>query len=221
MVDVARQALAEADVVLLVLDATARMTGDDRELAGALARLPATTIAVLNKLDRVAPPALLSLMAALADLLPGREVIPSSARTGEGVPAILAATAAALPEGPRLHPEEHFTAETERFLAQELVREQVFLRTAEEVPYGCAVVIEAFTEKPDRNLLVVSATILVDRPGHKAIVIGAGGRRLREVGRRARLALEALFGIKVFLELFVRVEPGWARNQERLRQLGL
>jgi GTPase len=221
MVDVAQQTLGEADVVLFVVDAIAGVSPADRELATRLARLRATTIAVLNKRDRVRPPALLPAMAALGECLPGRDVFPASARTGEQVDAILAAVVAALPVGPRLYPEDEYTTETERFLVQETIREQLFLQTEEEVPYGTAVEVEEFAAQPERNLLVLRATIVVDRPTHKGIVIGAEGRRLREIGRRARLELERLFGVRVFLELFVRVEEGWARNPRRLRELGL
>ncbi|HSV07252.1 MAG TPA: GTPase Era [Candidatus Binatus sp.] len=221
MVDVAQQTLGEADVVLFVVDAIAGVSPADRELATRLARLRATTIAVLNKRDRVRPPALLPAMAALGESLPGRDVFPASARTGEQVDAILAAVVAALPVGPRLYPEDEYTTETERFLVQETIREQLFLQTEEEVPYGTAVEVEEFAAQPERNLLVLRATIVVDRPTHKGIVIGAEGRRLREIGRRARLELERLFGVRVFLELFVRVEEGWARNPRRLRELGL
>jgi GTP-binding protein Era len=221
MVDVARQTLGEAEVVLLVLDADAGVTRADAELAASLAASGRTTIAVANKRDRVRPPALLPIMEELGRLLPGRDIIPASALTGENVEAVLDAVVAALPEGPRLYPEDDYTTETERFLVQELIREQLFLQTEEEVPYGTAVVVEQFSEKPERNVVVINAVILVDRPSHKGIVIGARGQRLREVGRQARLALEALLGVKVFLELFVRVEPGWARNPRRLKELGL
>jgi GTP-binding protein Era len=219
MVEVAEQALGEADVVLWVLDASVGLTPPERELGAALGRLGATTIVVLNKRDRVRPPKLLPLMQAVGELLPGREVIPASARAGENVETVLAAAAAALPAGDRFYPAEQYTAETERSLAQELVREQLFLQTDEEVPYGTAVEVEEFREN-DR-VLFIHATILVERESHKGIVIGAGGQRLREIGQRARERLEALFGVKVFLELFVRVEPGWAENPRRLRELGL
>jgi GTP-binding protein Era len=134
---------------------------------------------------------------------------------------VLEAVVCALPEGPPLHPEDEYTTETERFLAQEIVREQLFRGLEREVPYGTAVEIEEFAEQPDRDLALIHATILVERPGHKGMVIGAGGQRLREIGRRARLELEALLGKRVFLELFVRVEPGWARSPRRLAELGL
>jgi GTP-binding protein Era len=221
MVDVAQKTLSEADVVLLVLDATAGVTGADEQLAQDLAAARRTTIAVPNKLDRIRPPDLLPIMDRLGRLLPGRDVIPTSARTGDNVPALLDAVVAALPEGPRLYPDDEYTTETERFLVQELIREQVFLQTEEEVPYGTAVLVEEFSEKPEKDLVVLRAVILVERPSHKGIVIGAKGQRLREVGRRARLELEALLGVKVFLELFVRVEPGWSHDPRRLKELGL
>jgi GTP-binding protein Era len=221
MVDVARQTFGEVDAVLLVLDASTGVTPADRELAGSLAGGRATTIAVVNKRDRVSPPDLLPAMAALGELLPGRDVVPASARTGENVDRLLAVVVAALPEGERLYPEEEYTTETERFLVQEIVREQLFLQTEQEVPYDTAVEVRAFEEKPERQLVVVRATIVVGRPSQKRIVIGSEGTRLREIGRRARLELEALLGVRVFLELFVRVEPGWARDPRRLRELGL
>ena len=217
MVDVARQALAEADVVIPLVDASAGVTEGDRELIAS--RAP--TLVVLSKRDRVGPAALLPLMKTLGELVPGREIVPVSARSGENVDLLLERVVAALPEGPRFYPEEDFTAETERFLVQEIVREQLFLQMEQEVPYGTAVEVEEFTEKPEKGLVAVRATILVDRPTHKGIVIGTGGQRLREIGRRARLELEALLGTKVFLSLYVKVEPGWAENPRRLRELGL
>ena len=207
MVETARQALGEADVVLLVIDAAAGVTPADRALAGTLAT--------------VARPDLLPAMAQLGELLPGREIIPTGALGGENVDTVLARVAAALPEGEPQYEDDEYTTATERFLVQELVREQLFRQTEEEVPYSTAVVVEEFTEKPEPHVLVVRATILVDRPSQKPIVIGAGGRQLREIGRRARLEMEALFGKRVFLELFVRVEPGWAKNARRLAELGL
>jgi GTP-binding protein Era len=221
MVEVARQALGEADAVVLVVDAMAGVTPADQELAANVTALGRPAIAVLNKLDRVRPPALLPAMETLGRLFPGRPVIPTNARTGDNVQHVLAEVVASLPEGPRLFPEDEYTTDTERFLVQELIREQLFLQTDQEVPYGVAVMVDEFSEKPERNLVVIKATILVDRPTHKGIVIGTGGERLREVGTKARLALEQMLGVKIFLELFVRVEPGWARNPRRLKELGL
>ena len=221
MVDVAHETLADADVVLLVIDAAAGVGPTDRSIAEALAPLRSTTIAILNKSDRISRPALLPLMATLGQLLPGREVIPTSARDGYNVETVFKAVVAALPEGPALYPDDDYTTQTERFLVEECIREQLFLQTEEEVPYGTAVTVESYEAQPERNLIVIHATILVDRPTHKGIVIGNRGQRLKEIGQRARLALEPVLGARLFLELHVRVEPGWATNPRRLRELGL
>jgi len=221
MVDVARKALGDAEVAVWVVDATAGITRGERELGRTLVEVGHPTIVVLNKSDAVPRPALLPLMAELGALLPGREVLPTSARSGDNVELLLRTVIAVLPEGPRIYPEDELTDETERFLVQEMVREQLFLQTVEEVPYGTAVVVDSFSEQRERGLLVIKATILVDRESHKGIIIGSGGQRLKEIGRRARLELEAFFDLKVFLELFVRVERDWAENPRRLKDLGL
>jgi GTP-binding protein Era len=221
MVDTARKALGDAEAAVWVLDASSGVGRGERELGRTLAELGHPTIVVLNKSDAVARPKLLPLMAELGALLPGRDVVPASARTGDNVDTVLRTVVAALPEGPRIYPEDELTAEPERFLVQEMIREQLFLQTVEEVPYGTAVVVDSFSEQRERGLLVIEATILVDRESHKGIVIGSGGQRLKEIGRRARLELEAFFAVKVFLQLFVRVERDWAENPRRLKELGL
>jgi GTP-binding protein Era len=221
MVDLARSSLAEADVAVLVIDAAAKLTAGDREIAEGLAATKAPTVVVLNKIDLIAKSKLLPLMAALAEILPGADLVPASARTGAGVGAVLEVVVGKLSEGPPLHPADDFTTETERSLVQELVREQIFLATRDEVPYGVAVLIDEFTEKPEKDLTVVKATILVDRESHKPIVLGAKGERIKAIGTTARREIEGLLGTKVFLELFVRVEPGWAESPRRLAELGL
>jgi GTP-binding protein Era len=199
MVDLARTSLSEAD----------------------LAATKAPTVVVLNKLDRIVKSKLLPIMAAVAQVLPGAEIVPASAKTGAELETVVDVIVKTLPEGPNLYPDDDITTETERTLVQELVREQIFLATRDEVPYGVAVVIEEFTEKPDQKLTVVKATILVDRESHKPIVLGAKGERIKAIGTTARQEIEALLGTKVFLELFVRVEPGWSESPRRLTELGL
>ena len=221
MVDVARSTVTEADVALLVVDATAGVTAGDREVAATLAAASIPTVVTLNKLDRVAKSRVLPMMATLHELLPDAELVPASARTGAELATVLDVLVRRLPEGPPLHPPEEFTTETERALVQELVREQIFLATRDEVPYGVAVLIDEFTERPERSLTVVKATILVGRESHKPILIGTGGERLKAIGAAARREIETLLGTKVFLELFVRVEPGWSESARRLGELGL
>jgi GTP-binding protein Era len=125
-----------------------------------------------------------------------------------------------LPEGPRLFPEDMITDLPERFLAAELIREKVFLRTHEEVPYATAVVVEEFKEREEKNLVFIKATIQVERESQKGILIGEKGRRLKEIGSRAREEIEALLGTKVFLELWVKVEKNWREDPAALRRLG-
>jgi len=221
MVETARRVLEEADAALLVLDASAGVVAGDRTLAAELAATRLPTIVVLNKMDRGPRSRLLPSMAEMGALLPDREIVPASATRGDNVPLLLDLVTGVLPEGPPLHAEDDFTTEPARVLAQELVREQVFLATRDEVPYRTATVAERFEERPAQGLIVIAVTILVERQSHKAIVIGSKGERLREIGRNAREALEALLGSRVFLELFVRVEPGWSENPRRLGELGL
>jgi GTPase len=221
LVETARRALEETEAAILVLDASAGVVAGDRELAGEFAASGRPTVVVLNKMDRVARPRLLPLMAELGALLPGREIVPASARRGENVDTVLDAVVRILPEGPPLYPDDEFTTEPARLLAQELVREQVFLATRDEVPYGTATLVERFEEKPEQGVTVIAATVLVARPSHKAILIGTKGERLRDIGTRARHELEALLGTRVYLELFVRVEPGWTDDPRRLAELGI
>jgi GTP-binding protein Era len=193
----------------------------DREIAEGLAATKAPTVVVLNKIDLIAKSKLLPAMAALAQVVPGAELVPTSAKTGAELSTVLDVVTAKLPEGPPLYPDADFTIETERSLVQELVREQIFLATRDEVPYGVAVLLDEFTEKPEKGLTVINATILVDRENHRPIVLGNRGERIKAIGTTARLEIEALLGTKVFLELFVRVEPGWAESPRRLSELGL
>ncbi|HEY1265719.1 MAG TPA: GTPase Era [Candidatus Binatia bacterium] len=221
MVDVALNTLGEVDGILWLVDAREGLRKDDVEIAERLKPLDATVIVLLNKIDLVAKGKLLPLIQRLAELLPGREIIPITALKGDGVELVLDRIEKLLPEGPRYYTEGEITDQTERFLAAEIVREKVFLRTREEIPYGTAVTIDEFTEKGEKNLVVVKATIHVERETHKPILIGKRGAMLKEIGIEARKELEKLLGCKVFLELFIRVDPGWTQDPNALSELGL
>ncbi|MGH7766241.1 MAG: GTPase Era [Candidatus Binatia bacterium] len=221
MVDVALDALSEVDAVLWLVAAREGMRKEDEEIAARLKDSPATTIVLLNKIDLVAKGKLLPLMERSAELLPGREIIPVCARKGDQVALVLEHIEKLLPEGPRYYPEGEVTDQTERFLAAEVVREKVFLRTHEEIPYGTAVTIDEFTEKEEKNLIVIKATIHVERESHKPILIGKKGAMLKEIGREAREELEPLLGCRIFLELFIRVDPGWTQDPNALTEMGL
>jgi GTP-binding protein Era len=221
MVEVALQTLHEVDGVLWLLDSHGRIGIEEERIAERLAGLEAPVAILLNKIDVVAKGKLLPLMQRCAELLPGKEIVPISALTGENLPLVLELVENWLPEGPRYFPEGGFTDQSERFIASEIIREKVFLLTREEIPYGSAVTIDEFTEKGEKNLVVIKATIHTERDSHKPILIGKKGSMLKEIGRQAREELEALFGCKIFLELFIRVDKGWTENPRALTEMGL
>jgi GTP-binding protein Era len=219
MVATARQSLGDADVAVLVLDARAGIGPADRAVAAEVRARRA--LVALNKIDLVARAALLPLCTEAAELVPGAEIVPVSAKTGDNVERLLDLTVAALPVGPALYPADQISEQSERFLAAEIVREKIIDQTRDEIPYTTAVLIDAFREEPARNLLVIQATVLVERPTQKGILIGEQGRRIRDIGQAARFELEAIFGCRIFLELHVKVQRDWRKDPRVLRELGL
>ena len=221
LMDTALQTLDDVDGVLWLLDAHDRIKQDEERIAETLRGVETPVLIVLNKVDLVAKGRLLPLMEKCAALLPGKEIVPVSALKGEGLEIVLDIVERWLPEGPRYFTEGEHTDQTERFLASEIVREKVFLLTREEIPYGVAVTIDEFTEKEEKNLIVIAATIHTERDSHKGILIGKHGSMLKEIGKQAREELEGLLGCRIFLELFVRVDPGWTQDPRSLIEMGL
>lgn len=219
MLNEALEAIREEDVRLLVIDASVPSGGGDRFTFDLMARSPAPRIAVLNKIDRVEKPKLLPRMAALGALSVFDEIVPISALTGEGLDVLLAALLRHLPEGDALFPEETVTTTDPRVRWAEIVREKFLERTREEIPYGLGVVVDDVSRDDAKNLTVVLATVVVDKEGHKKIVLGSGGRLLREAGMAARLELEKTFGGRFFLDLTVAARPGWREDPRFLAQL--
>jgi GTP-binding protein Era len=210
----------EADLALLIVDAKAGVTEAVRQIAARLAASGRKISLVLNKTDLVDRPKLLPLAEAMAGLAAFERVFMVSAATGDGVEALLEFLAVSVPEGPYLYPEDDLTDLPDRLLASEIVREQIFLQTRDEVPYGTTVETEGFAEQKDGSARI-EAVIYVARAGHKAILIGAGGARIREIGARARLALEGLLERKVHLFLRVKERPCWDEEAARIRATGL
>ncbi len=211
------QVAAEVDVVVLVIEAAGWDARDDPVLA--LLPPKAPVILALNKVDKVRDRA--QVAATLVDANRRRDfaaLVPVSASKGTQLNALLGEIRKLLPEGPAIHEKDEITDRPERFLAAELVRERLFRLLGDELPYSIAVDIEKF--ELEGNLRRIAATIYVDRPGHKAIVIGEKGATLKRVGTEARHAMEALFGSKVFLETHVRVKHGWADSDAALKLLG-
>src|SRR5690349_15329615 len=221
LMDTALQTLDDVDGVVWLLDAHDRIKQDEERIAETLRGVETPVLIVLNKIDLVAKGRLLPLMEKCAALLPGKEIVPVSALKGEGLEIVLDIVERWLPEGPQYFTEGEHTDQTERFLASEIVREKVFLLTREEIPYGVAVTIDEFTEKEEKNLIVIAATIHTERDSHKGILIGKHASMLKEIGKQAREELEGLLGCRIFLELFVRVDPGWTQDPRLLIEMGL
>ena len=210
----------DADLALLLVDARAGATEPVRAIATALAAAGRPCWLVLNKIDLLPPARLLPLIAILSALAPFAATFMVSAQTGDGLNQLADALAAAMPEGPYLYPPDDLTDLPDRLLAAEIVREQIFLQTHEEVPYAATVETENWQERPDGSVRI-EATIYVARPGHKAILIGERGARIKAIGARARTALAALLERPVHLFLNVKERPGWDEERARLRAIGL
>jgi GTP-binding protein Era len=210
----------DADLTLLLVDARAGLTAQVRVIAERLAAQKRRTWLVLNKVDICDRPALLPLTAELAALVSVEQIFMISAGNGDGVEDLLAALPPALPEGPFLYPDDELTDLPDRLLAAELVREQIFLQTHEEVPYGTTVETETFAERPDGSVRI-DATIYVTRAGQKAILIGDGGARIKSIGAKARGELGRLLERHVHLFLNVKERSGWDDERARLRAIGL
>ncbi len=221
MVQQAEQSARDADVALWLVDSGSSLDGADREVAALLAPMAPRVVVGLNKIDTGPKARLLPRIQEIAALLPDAEIVPISARTGEGVDTLLAAVLARLPEGPAYYPADAVTDETERAIAAEIVREKVMLETRDEIPYSIAVTVDEFTEKPEKKIVVIKATIHVERDSQKPIIIGEKGQRIKAIGQAARPEIEELIGQRVFLELYVRVQADWTKHVARLREFGL
>jgi len=209
--------LAGVDAVVMVIEATGWDERDDPVLA--LMPANAAVVLAINKVDRVKDKAKLAkLLAASAARRDFAALVPVSAEKGTQVAALAGEVARLLPVAPPLYGPDDFTDRSERFLAAEMVRERLFRLLGDELPYTTAVVIEEFRE--EGALRRIAASIYVDRPGHKAIVIGEKGATLKRIGTEARVAMESLFGGKVFLELWVKVKSGWADSERMVREWG-
>lgn len=219
MVAEAQEALREEDVRLLVIDASVPTGGGDRFVLALLKEAPAPRVAALNKIDLVARKTLLPRLAALGESGLFDAIVPVSARTGEGLDALLTELRKHLPEGDAIFPGGVVTTSDVKTRIAETIREKFLERTREEIPYGLGVLVEEVRREEAKGLTVVRATIVVDRDGHKGIVLGAGGRLLKEAGTAARLDLERTLGGRFFLDLVVAARPGWREDARFLASL--
>jgi GTP-binding protein Era len=221
MIRMAESAIADSDMVLFLADLTQAPDDPDRELALWLQnhKRGAPVILALNKADAVSPAVLEQRSAQYRSLMPDAECLALSAQQNRGLQDLIAAVIARLPEGPILYPEEEITDLSEREITADLIREAALQRLRAEVPHGVAVRVDQYIERGEAGAFV-EATIFVERESHKAIVIGKGGAMLKAIGTDARRKIEEMSGRKLFLQLRVKVLPGWRNREDSLRRLG-
>jgi GTP-binding protein Era len=221
MVETAIAAIGDVEIILVMIDAAKPDPASESLL---LEKLPGNrrkpVILAINKIDKVKKPDLLHLMDHWSKAYSFAEIIPISATEGAQVPELINLLENLLPQGPPYFPEDMITDMPERFVAAEMIREKIFALTGQEIPFSSAVTIESFAEEPDRGLVSIHAAIHVERESQKGIIIGKGGAMLKAIGQAARIEIERMVGMKVFLKLFVRVEKNWSNDARALRRLG-
>jgi GTP-binding protein Era len=219
-VDTALAVLADVDLVLVLADAAQPDAASETYLLKRLAAVEKPLLLALNKIDRVPKKELLAQMAAWSGRRAFEALLAISALKGLEIDTLLDAMQQRLPEGPPFFPEDTLTDVPERFIVAELIREKVFRLTGEEIPYAAAVTVDAFKEDSRSGRIRIHASIHVERDSQKGIVIGKGGRKLKDIGQAAREDIERLLAARVYLELFVRVQKNWSRDTRALRKFG-
>ena len=220
MVKAATGTFGEVDLILLLVEADRGYDPDDGLIIESLRGAGVPVFLVINKIDLVPKPALLPLIDRFRALHDFREIVPVSAAGGDGVARLLDLVREALPEGPKYFPDDQFTDNSERFIAAEIVREKILQLTHREIPYATAVTVDSFKEDEEANRIRIAATITVEKDSQKGILIGKGGRMLKEIGTQSRLEMEKFFAAKIFLELFVRVRKDWTKDAKWLKEFG-
>jgi len=220
IVDAALAAVGDADLILVVIDVAQSNPNAERFLVKQLRSQTRPVVLALNKIDLVDKSILLQAIDKWSKTFPFEELVPISAKEGIQIDELISAMARILPQGPPFFPEDMLTDVTERFIAAELIREQVFRLTGEEIPYATAVTADTFEEKNEGQLVRIEATIHLERDSQKGIVIGKNGSKLKQIGTRSREEIEKMLGCKVYLKLFVRVQKNWRKDTKAIRRFG-
>lgn len=220
MVDAAFSAFPDADILLLVADVSKPNPNSEHVLIKTLKKSKKPAILALNKIDLVEEATVFAAIERWKTAHSFFAIIPVTARHGTGIEKILNAIESHLRTGPPYFPEEYLTDMPQRFIVAEIIREQAFRFTGQEIPYSIAVTVDSFTEDENRSLVSVYATIHVERDSQKGIVIGKNGQKLKKIGEVARKEIERILGTKVFLKLFVRVQKNWTKDSKALQKFG-
>lgn len=219
MVKSALSTLGEVDAILFMVNATEKRGPGDNFIIDRLKDTKKPIYLVINKIDQIHPDEILAIVETYRESLDYKEVFPISALKGNNVNELVDSLISELPEGPQFYPEDQITDHPERFVMGELIREKVLQLTREEVPHSVAVLVEDI-KKEDEEKLHISATIIVERPTQKGIIIGKGGKMLKDIGVKARKDIETMLGDRVYLELWVKVQKNWRDKQTDLKAFG-
>lgn len=220
MVDSAQSVFKEVDLLALMIEMPHPHAPEIPMILTNIRKSKKPSILVINKIDKGPKEALLPIMAEYSEAHPFKSIIPISALTGDGVETLLKELKSVLREGPAFFPEEVQTDQSELFLVAERIREKIFLHARQELPYSSAVTVDHLEERPERNLISISAKIHVESESQKGILIGQSGKMIKKIGQAAREDLESFFGSRVFLELLVKVDKNWSKDPRSLRRLG-
>lgn len=220
MMKVAQNTLNEVDLILFMINAVEGYGKGDEFIIERLKQTNQPVFLVINKIDQVHPDELITMINQYKEMYDFKEIIPISALEGNNVTTLLEQIEKYMPNGPQYYPADQVTDHPERFIITELIREKVLHLTREEIPHSIAVVMDSLERRGDGNTVYIAATIIVERDSQKGIVIGKQGKMLKEVGRLARIDIEALLGSKVFLELWVKVQKDWRNRLNQLRDFG-
>jgi len=220
IVDTALSALGDADLVLVVVDVSRPDPNAERYLVKRLKNQKQPVVLAMNKIDLIEKSGLLEIIAKWSSVYGFKDVVPISAQHGTQVEDLITAMEKILPNGPPFFPEDTLTDVSERFIVAELIREQVFRMTGEEIPYATAVTVDTFKAKKEGRLISIEATIHLERDSQKGIVIGKHGSKLKQIGTRSREQIEHMLGTKVFLKLFVRIQKNWRKDTKAIRRFG-
>ena len=220
MVASARAACREVDMVLLMIEIGHPNDPKISSIVGNLKRMRKPCILVINKIDMMAKEHLLPVIDHYRQVYDFEDIIPVSAIKGDGLDRLLDRLKEGLRPGPQLFPLDMKTDQSEVALVSEIIREKIYSHTSKELPYSSAVSVDKMEEIPAKNLLAIAARIHVERDSQKAVLIGKRGRMIKAIGRSARLELEKMFGVRIYLDLIVRVEKNWTRDTRALRRLG-
>lgn len=217
MVKTAREVVSEMDLVVYVTEPYA--VDKDREIVESFKSIDTPIILLINKIDKIKKPEILSLIDKYSNMFPFKEIIPVSAIKHDGVDLFLEKVLEYLPCGPKYYDDDLITDQMERFMVSEIIREKIVENTSEEIPHSIAVEVTSWTEKK-QGVVVIGANIYVEREGQKGIIIGHKGNMLKRIGTTAREDIEKLLGAKIFLELRVKVKKGWRDDKKMLNELG-